>query len=151
MHLIGRCWSKESRSREAVGLKRTGSKIVCMILMVFLLMLGMCQSKVGADFLFSYASNGQMEATLASPEQWMDTAEIEASELSAAKNAVLTAGAVSREEGRVVSRFFMNFIAAMLVLTEVYVTLRTAQREPCPEESSAGVILCYLHAKDGKK
>ncbi len=53
-----------------------GSKITCMIVTVFLLMLGMCQSRVGTDFFFVCDANGQMQSRITSQMQRTTAAEI---------------------------------------------------------------------------
>lgn len=132
-------------------MKRGYSRSICYIVTVFLLIIGMCQGRIQADFCFEWDKNGQMSAFLDSEEGEVDSYALSADESLKLQKLTLNVKDSRVEGKRILARFWMQLLQAVIFLSCFSVFQRTVEVQALGEGSCTDIIVQYLHQKDGKK
>lgn len=127
------------------------SRMICYIVAAFMLIMGMCQSRVEADFCFPCDQNGRISSFMDVSDVGGLSSEIAIAEKSRLHESVINAAGVRREGRRTFMRLFWCIASVLFMMQNASVFLRAVTTTFYDKNKAATVILHYLHAKDGKK
>ncbi|MBQ7927041.1 MAG: hypothetical protein IJ335_12240 [Lachnospiraceae bacterium] len=127
------------------------NRSICYIVTVFLLIIGMCQGRIQADFCFEWDKNGQVVDFFDSTMDDVSSAELNSGDYMRFQELSMNTKAISAEGKRILARFFVQLLQAVVFLSCFSIFQRTEAIWGLGEGTSTHIIVRYLHQKDGKK
>ena len=125
--------------------------MLCYIVTVFVLIVGMCQTRVEADFCFSWDKSGHISSFMDADGNVEPLCEIAIDDNVGLHENVINPAEILRDGRRLVMRLFWYVTAVLFLIQSVSVCQSTVVTETFSRKSLSAVILQYLHAQDGKK
>ncbi len=135
-------------------MKKTGQydiRFICYIVAVFMLIVGMCQGRIEADFCFPCDQNGRMTSFLSTSEAQDVSCETSIGYKSVLSELGMAVSDSRRESRRSLGR--LQGMVASIVLVAVIISVHSYTTESGSFSGNRlmAVLLQYLHNQDGKK
>lgn len=127
------------------------SRMICYIVAAFMLLMGMCQSRIEADFCFPCDQSGRISSFMDGSDVDALSSETAIAEKSGLQEIAMSAVGIRRESRRPAVRLLGYITSVLFMMQNVSVYLKAVTTTFYDKNKAATVILHYLHAKDGKK
>ncbi|MBR6626736.1 MAG: hypothetical protein IKL04_02000 [Lachnospiraceae bacterium] len=126
-------------------------RFICYIVAAFMLIAGMCQSRIEADFCFPCDQNGRMTSFLSASEPQDVSCETSIEYKSVLSELGMTISDSRRESRRSLGRLQGMMASIVSVVVSISVHSYTTENGSFRGNRLTDVLLQYLHNQDGKK
>ncbi|MBQ7934282.1 MAG: hypothetical protein IJ327_05815, partial [Lachnospiraceae bacterium] len=113
---------------------------LCYIVTVFLLIVGMCQGRIQADFCFELDKNGQMIAFLDSEEGEVSSYELSAGDYIKFRKASVSAKESRMDGQRMITRMLEQLLQAVVIFSFFSVVQRISEVQVPGEGSCTDMV-----------